>query len=376
MGTKEIIYNNKNISFHIRRLDLHDFETIKNEWNHILKRSSADHLFLSWEWQFNWWKTFAPDLGLELYLLGAFSKDGHLIGLAPFYKSSITIANLLKIKRLQFIGNCYNGQPTVRTEYLDLIIDNKSKHIITAAFFEYINNDNDWDEFVIQDLDVDSFTHAFIVENTPLSNTYCRTIKYLSSYQVNTKQSFDSYIQKLGKNTRKHLYKRRNHLNKFGNVTLKHANKNNLDEFFQTLNKLHYMRWGKNVFTGNRLKFHENLSKLFIEKDQVKFNILSLNDNPLAARINYRVNNREYAIQSGINDKFDKKLSLGILLTGYMIENAISDGLYVYDFLAGVGKKEDYKKYIATNTRRLVTLQFINKWYLQYLYRFNDFLRR
>jgi len=376
MGTKKIINDIAEIQIDVRRLDLDAFENMKDQWDNLHKQSSADPLFLSWEWQHNWWQTFASELGLELFLLGVYDKENCLLGLAPCYKTTTKIGNAINIKRLQFIGNCFNGPPTVRTEYLDFIVNKEFEYIITKALFDYIKNEGHWDEFVIQDLDSNSYTYAFINKNKAHINTHLRVIKTITSYQVDTQQDFNTYIANLGKNTRKHLYKRRNFLNNLGKVTLKQADKNNLDDFFQTLNMLHKMRWGKNVFSDNRLRFHKCLAKQLMENNQVRFNILSLDDIPIAARINYRVNKHEYAIQSGINDKLNKKLSLGILLTGYMIENTMIDGLHVYDFLAGGGKKEDYKHYMATSNRKLVTLQLINKRYLQYLYRLNDLFRR
>jgi hypothetical protein len=373
MGTKTIIKSGNNSDIIVRRLDLQSFETMKKDWDTLLGQSSADPLFLSWEWQYNWWKTFGMELGLELFLLGAYNKDDRLIGLAPCFKTVIKIGNLLKIKRIQFIGNCYNGPPTVRTEYLNFIVLDDMKQPVFIALFKYIENYGDWDEFVAQDLDTDSYIFDLISNKKVLPNAHRRIVKKLISYQVNTQQDFQKYLSTLGKNTRKHLYNRRKHLSTLGNIELRQATISDLDEFFKTLNMLHRVRWGKDVFSGNRLSFHRILSNHLIKSNQVIFNILTLDGRPLAARINYRVNNREYAIQSGINDKFDKKLSLGILLTGYMIENTIADGIKTYDFLAGGGKTEDYKHYMSTGTRSLMTVQLIRKWHMKILYQINDY---
>jgi hypothetical protein len=35
------------------------FTLLRDEWNSLLSRSITDVIFLTWEWQYTWWTTYA-----------------------------------------------------------------------------------------------------------------------------------------------------------------------------------------------------------------------------------------------------------------------------------------------------------------------------
>jgi len=53
-------------------------------WNLLLACSSADPLFLSWEWLTHWWQCYGGSLGRAPDIL-AFYRGEDLVGLAPLY---------------------------------------------------------------------------------------------------------------------------------------------------------------------------------------------------------------------------------------------------------------------------------------------------
>lgn len=38
---------------------IESFKKIKNDWNNLLEKSREPHPFISWEWQYTWWETYA-----------------------------------------------------------------------------------------------------------------------------------------------------------------------------------------------------------------------------------------------------------------------------------------------------------------------------
>src|SRR5712692_6709870 len=59
------------------------FTSLKSEWNELLRRSTSNTLFLTWEFQSTWWSCFGA--GLELRVLTARCDDGPLLAIAPLY---------------------------------------------------------------------------------------------------------------------------------------------------------------------------------------------------------------------------------------------------------------------------------------------------
>src|SRR5947208_1796926 len=57
------------------------FQALRAEWEDLLTESSANCLFLTWEWLFSWWQELGR--GRRLALLEV-RRDGRLIGLAPW----------------------------------------------------------------------------------------------------------------------------------------------------------------------------------------------------------------------------------------------------------------------------------------------------
>ncbi|MGH8605629.1 MAG: GNAT family N-acetyltransferase, partial [Gammaproteobacteria bacterium] len=267
-----------------------------------------------------------------------------------------------------FIGSCWRGMRTVRTEYLDFIARTDLHTEVIQAFSAYLKADSVWDEFVWPHVDRNSATYRLITNAGICPETYLREMDTYESYNIDTTGQFSDYLAGLGAKTRTKIYNRRNYLERLGKVELTCANADTLDQYFATLNSLHRARWNKDIFAGKRLEFHRTLAGKLVKKGGVKFSMLSLSGKPLSVLYNLRTDQREYGIQTGFDDRFDKKISLGLIHMGYLVEEAFRDRLKVFDFVAGIGKQAQYKKHITQHRRQMVTLQFVRARWLKLLY--------
>ncbi len=362
-------------SITIKQWNKEQFLTNKKEWNNLLQTSDADNLFLSWEWQYTWWNTFSEIHKLKLMLLVAFNTNGDLVGIAPLYVIHSKTKKIINTTQLQFIGNICRGKATMRTEYIDFIVDKKNSLPIKRSFLEYINKKIHWDEFYFTDLKKCSSTYSLIRKRNILTNVYVRTTEEYKSYYINTTQQFQQYITERGKNTRLRTYNRRKRLETKGDLELITINADKIDYAFSLLQKLHKKRWGKEAFKDERLMFNVKLAKLMAKRSALKFSILSINNTAVSIQYNYVVNQHEYNIQAGFDENFDKKLALGYLHFGYAIEAAFNNETLIYDFLAGTGKKTDYKGHLTNTYSNIVQFQIIKKKSLQFLYYTKDFIK-
>lgn len=349
------------------------FNGSQKDWAKLLERSNSDRLFMSWEWLSTWWNVFSDSKSMQLRIYVALSGSGELIGIAPFYLSMVRTKKFLKTKRLQFIGNCWRGKLTMRTELQDFIVDNNYAVEVIEAFYRHINSLQGWDEVVFSDMPKNSETYRLLVNKKPLKNAYYRHAEEFNSYYLKLSDNFESFCSSLGKNTRLKLFNRRKLLETLGEVEFLDITDGDVNTSFSLLNSLHKQRWGKPVFEGERLEFNRTVAELMKLKNGLLFSIILLDKKPVSIQFNYVINNREYNIQAGFDERFHKKISLGYLHFGYEIECAFNKNLKVYDFLAGEGKNTQYKERLTSSTKNIVCMQVVRNTFLKTLYRLYDF---
>ena len=359
-------------NFIIEKWNEDKFMHSRNEWNELLLRSNADQLFLSWEWQSCWWRMFSDPDEMELMLYVATSGEGKLVGIAPLFSSKVRTRGFVTSRRLQFIGNCWRGKPTMLTELLNFVVDQSVSTKVLRTLCEYINSLRNWDEFVIPYMDTDSDTYRLLLDERPITGCYLRHAENHKSYYLKIKNGFDSYTKSLGKNTRLKLLNRRKVFEEMGVTSMTRMQSDHIGEKFDLLNSLHSKRWNQPAFEDLRLKFNLAVAELMAEKDCLNFSILKLNDEPISIQYNYVVNRHNYNIQAGFDESFHKKISLGYLHFGYEIEASFDENYLVYDFLAGAGKNTQYKERLTETYVKVTVLQVIRNPLLKLLYRAFD----
>ncbi len=349
------------------------FKNSRHAWNLLLERSNSDPLFMSWEWQHTWWYIFSEPEKMQLQLLAAIDNKGNLVGLAPLYLSTAKSKKIIITRRLQFIGNCWRGKATMRTELLDFITDKSLSNDVIKAFYNHINTLSIWDELILTDLRKDSKTYQLLKKEKLIPKCYYRIAEEYKSFFVETTGSFDSYIKNLGKNTRLRLFNRRKILEKLGDIHFNPKQNSDIESQFGLLNHLHKKRWGKPIFREKRLLFNTTLAQLMAQRDAVCFSVLSIDDKPVSIQYNYLLDSHKYNIQAGFDENIHKKIALGYLHFGYEIEHACTSHITSYDMLAGDGKNTPYKERLTQSSINIVDIQIIRSRRVKYLYKLYDY---
>ena len=70
----------------------HDFNTIENDWNHIIQNSRVRHFFTTIQWQKTWWNNMGSSQN-ELHLI-VIKDDQTVLGIAPMMKTDGVISFL------------------------------------------------------------------------------------------------------------------------------------------------------------------------------------------------------------------------------------------------------------------------------------------
>lgn len=359
----------------IRRWSYQDFNNSQEAWNNLVNQSKVDRLFLSWEWMHTWWQVFSDDSS-ELMIYGVYDESHCLVGIAPLFAKTVFSKKIVKTRRLQFIGSDWYNNTVMRTELLEFIaIPQLSQQVINALFDE-INKDSQLNEYIFNDLKVGSDTYQQLIKHPLFSNHYVRPIHTVKSYYLNTKNSFEDYLKKLGKNTRLRIFNRRKNLEQLGEVCFQKHSSPDIENYLEQLNDFHINRWGKKAFDNKKYCFNKELALLLNHKNQLVFSSISLNNEIVSVQYNYNIAGHKYNIQAGFRTDIHKKIALGYLHFGYEIEAACDDAsINIYDFLAGEGKNTDYKPHLTENYIELTSVQIIKGKSAQIFYRIYDYLQ-
>ena len=241
---------------------------------------------------------------------------------------------------------------------------------VCAAFVEYISKKKGWDEFVICDLNKNTDTYIQIKKHQRNSGWFIDIAEQDRGVNISALGKFEDYVKDLGRNTRLKLFNRRKYLNGLGEVEHVSASKNEVDQYLSILNAFHQKRWGKDCFSGRSLDFHKRLLERLDNQDCCSLDCMNIDGEVISMLYNLRVGNTVYNIQSGFDEDFDKKLSLGTLHMGCAIEEAFDDQRVInFDMLAGKGKSEFYKsqyngKIVEFITLRATRSRLLNFWYI------------
>src|SRR5262245_54937044 len=96
--------------------DLQEFSGLRDEWNDLLSLSSANTIFLTWEWLFSWWECYAGKDD-ALHIIVVRDNTGQLIGLLPLYRQLQPWLPFKPRRILRFIGD-----GSWDSDYLDAIL--------------------------------------------------------------------------------------------------------------------------------------------------------------------------------------------------------------------------------------------------------------
>ena len=357
----------------VRKLDESAFSSMRREWDSLVSKSDADRLFLGWTWQFTWWQTWSRKLGAELLLLGVFDENGHLAGLAPIYASSIRIFPLYKFRQIHFIGSSWGMTDSVRTEYLEYIVARHDRLKITQVLNRYISEQLDWDQFIVTDTARNSLLAKYLNEGLFDNDVFCREVHTDKTIQISVSGTFEEYVLSLGKNTRYRAFNKRAHLATLGDYVFEYADADTLDIYFDEMNRLHLLRWGSDCFSGESLEFHKILVRHFLAEGQLLLSRIIISGKTVSVLYNIKSGDRLYNIQTGFDDKFDRKLSLGMIHLVAEVEQAFqNDTISYFDLLAGSGMNTFYKAHFGSESRSLISYQIIKHPVLRLIYRSSD----
>lgn len=350
---KNRIYEDKSgLNFFVVESD-NDFLLLGDAWKNLHERSSANSLFMSWAWQYAWWKVWGNNERWQLSIIVIYDEDT-LLGIVPVYRYY-----KYGLVHYQFLGNAWGIQQSVRSEYIGPLFIRERETELTDAFERYFSHLG-FAVLVIPDTTQDFFSK--------LPQLVVRQDK---GYRVSTEGAFADYTSNLSAQTRLKLFGRRRQLIEKGiELILDKVSdaENERDNFFSDLNSFHLIRWGKPCFNRQAVIFHLGMLRLS-EGFESRMSRLLIGDQLVSLSYNIDVNRVSYNLQSGYIEHFDKKTSLGTLHMGLEIERSFANKqIDAFDFLAGQGKVEDYKRHYRGSSVTFCTRTYYTNRLVWFIY--------
>ncbi|MBI4458511.1 MAG: GNAT family N-acetyltransferase [Acidobacteria bacterium] len=324
------------------------FEELRTEWNELLQACGSNCFFLTWEWLFTWWKYLSQ--GRDLFLVTA-RCGAELAAIAPLSRKPARFPALWPFQTLEFLGT-----GNVGSDYLDLIVRPDKEQEILPALAEYLAGKRS--SLSLAQVNKDSciakeFARHWEKHGPPLreaGTNVCPAICLAG-------HSWDSYLGTLGSEHRYNFRRKWKHLTSHFDVRFDlAASEEERKEALRILLSLHASRWGErsDAFVSPQLvAFHDELSSLALERGWLRLFTLRLDDTPVASLYGFYYDRVFYFYQSGFDIGYSKH-SVGLIVMGLAIQNAIREGAREYDLLHG---NEGYKSHWASQTRELGRLE-------------------
>ena len=307
------------------------FASLKPEWNELLRRSTSDTLFLTWEFQSTWWFHFGA--GLELRVLTARCDDGRLLGIAPLYvdRDQSGLANMRLIGGVEV------------ADYLDFIVTPEHARESVEAFFTALCSAGDWHMLDLRNIPAASPTREILSAAAASSQLpFASRVEEVCPL-ITLGASFEAYLESLDKKQRHEI--RRKTRKAYDEAEIRwHCvdGTHNLDEAVEQFIELHQRsKAGKDEFmTAAMVDFFHALARVTYEAGWLELAFIAVNGRQAATYFNFVYNSATLCYNSGYDPQAYAALSPGIVLLSHLIEHAITHGRKVFDFLQG---SETYK---------------------------------
>jgi CelD/BcsL family acetyltransferase involved in cellulose biosynthesis len=314
--------------------DTSAFDALVGEWNNLLQRSVTNNPFNSFEWHKLWWEAYHPG---KLWVITFRNNDNLLVGIASFFVEQRDSGECI----VHFVG-CEDV-----TDYLDVIVDKDYVLDVYPALAEFLYSNRD---------KLDSLDLCNIPAESPTRELLPELLEKKGFRQVATTvnevcpiiplpDTFDEYLNMLDKKNSKEL-QRKLRLAKAQDDSIRwyivgaeHDIHAEMEKFLKLMAASHPEK-AKFLQNEQHVQFFKSIVPAAHKAGWLQLNFLEVNNEPVAAYINFDYGNQILVYNSGLDPKKAAALSPGIVLLAYNIEHAIEQKRDVFDFLRG---NEEYK---------------------------------
>ncbi len=325
------------------------FAAIKTEWRQLFAAVECSP-FLSWEWMSVWFESFGEDR--IPFILKAYRAET-LIGILPMFLAKREILGL-RFNRLSLMGEDAGG-----ADHLDLIAKPEDRTEAISAIFDFLQRDTSCDLIRLENLTGGSETIGLLKSQsraktsrlprfTESISAVCPQIDLTSGWEFVLKQS-----------KRASNFKRR--LKQIEKIEgFDYRSRTSSDDVLAAFDRFLHLhdkrmqKYGGSELSGHPrlVAFQRRLVPELANAGLIRFDELWTKGECRSSIYALDDGSTFYYYNSGFDPEFSH-LSVGLVLLGLSIKNAIERGNAVFDFLRG---DETYKFDWANRISQLATV--------------------
>ena len=323
-----------------------EFHDLEEEWDDLLKKTSADTIFLTRSWMRSWLEVWADYY--KPYVLIVRDDSGLLLGVAPFYQGQCRLLGLLKYRVLRIIGDVDSG-----SEYPAwLAITGCEENVFGCIVAELRRRQAEWDCIWMPRVAGWISVHKHIIHA-------CKNYDFLVNARpryfsaISLPQDMPGFYARQSKNRRQQLKRQLRKVLASSAVKICQCTKEkDIPRYIDQLFELNHKRWSREGIVGifyrkpQEAMFYKAFIPRALTEGWLSFYSLENDDGVKAIQVGYTYNNTFHQLQEGFDPDFCP--GVGNVLRWHVIEDCIARGVDSYDFLGGVS---EHKKRWGADSR-------------------------
>jgi CelD/BcsL family acetyltransferase involved in cellulose biosynthesis len=312
--------------------DWEGFAALEPEWNALLRRSAADSVFLTWEWIQSWREAAGP--GLRPLVLAARAADGTLVGAAPFYRTTLRLADVVPYRTLRVLGDHPTG-----AEYPDWIAAAPVADAVLRALAHALAARGDWDCLWMPRVSGWSGARERVTAAARAAGLHChvRAKPFAAVPLPRTPQGLWSQVSA---NQRSTLQRARAKV--LGRPRARFVaceSPADLTRFLEALFRLHHRRWLLKGEEGTfrrhpaGARFYQRFAPRAQARGWLRFYGVEEDGELKAVQVGYVYGGAFHQLQEGFDPEY--AAGAGNVVRALALERCVAEGLHTYDFLGG-----------------------------------------
>ncbi|HET6303355.1 MAG TPA: GNAT family N-acetyltransferase [Myxococcota bacterium] len=301
---------------------------LRGEWSDLFEAAGSPNPFLSWEWQYTWWRTFARRRGV--WILEARDHGGRLVGLLTLCAR----VSLGGARRFTLLGGGIGG-----ADGLDALVRPGCGPAVRAAFAQVIASSlGRWDVLDLEDLPCGTSTIPALRAALIPRGVKCGVEPRFACPGFAVRGTFAVHLA--GMRRRETCLRRRRWFERQPGFRIEVAERPEaVPEAVEDFLRLHHLRWDPvggsgGIPRGLTEDFHRDVAPLLAERGWLRLYRLLVGGRSVAAVYGIEVGGRFYYYQSGLDPAWAAR-SPGLVLLARTVEDAYARRLTDYDFLRG-----------------------------------------
>jgi CelD/BcsL family acetyltransferase involved in cellulose biosynthesis len=324
---------------------------LEKEWRILSDVSTDRNIFLTWDWQYEWWCAYGESR--DLYVVAIYH-DEQLVAILPTYIDEVLIVpGVPRARILRFMGT---GE--VYSDFLDIIVN----PLYTDDVLQYLNHffrtPQPWDFIEFASMLEEAVIGRIKADMKPAEVMWAAEGGVCPYVDFN--QKWDVFLSSLSKKMRYEVRSDRKKLDAIGNINrYVVSDPDTLDHAMSEFKRLHQDRFiskGENGVFASPIyhRFHNAVARRLLNKGLLNLVFLQVDGVNVACRYQFIYKSRLFDYLPGMDTAWYKH-SVGMVQLSYCVEDSINIGVERYEFLRG---GESYKYRWKSQDQVLYTLRF------------------